>query len=239
MPLSRVDQILMTLGQNKGTAAMPELLCNACASDLPVTGVGMTLMTDGGHGGTIAATDGPARVMKELQLSLGEGPGMDASREGRPVLMPDLARTAPTKWPGFGPAALDAGIAAIFAFPLHVGGIRLGVLELYRSTTGNLDEEALTNALAYADAAVVILLQLQSKTEPSGALHRHLSGPISTVPEVHQATGMITVQAEVELTEAFLLLRARSYADDRAMLDVARDVVARRTQFAPEDDHHE
>ena len=85
-------------------------LCLDCAVALPITGVGLALMNDAGHQGVIAATDGPARVMEELQFTLGEGPCLDASLAHRPVLQPDLASTAAALWPGFGPEALKAGM---------------------------------------------------------------------------------------------------------------------------------
>ena len=135
--------------------SLTQRLCVAAAAGLGVTGVGMALMSGKGHEGLVGATDGAARAMEELQFTLGEGPCMDASGGGRSVFQPDLARTAPARWPGFGPAVLEAGIAAIFAFPLQVGGIRLGVLDLYRDTPGVLDDAEVTAALAYADAAVL------------------------------------------------------------------------------------
>ena len=213
-------------------ASLPQRLCSAAASSLTVTGVGMAMMTDRGHEGVVGATDGAARTMEDLQFSLGEGPCLDASTQGRPVLQPDLARTAPQRWLGFGPAVLEAGVAAIFAFPLNIGGIRLGVLDLYRDTPGNLDQAEVRVALTYADAASVLLLHLQSQMGPDEGLHPQLVDGVSGRPEVHQATGMISVQAAVGLTEALLLLRAHAFAHDRPIIDVAHDVVQRRLRFA-------
>lgn len=231
--MTTVRDILSTLFFDAPDRPPPllERLCSAAASGLNVTGVGMAMMTDRGHEGVVGATDGAARTMEDLQFTLGEGPCLDASGQGRPVLQPDLAQTAPVLWPGFGPAVLDAGIAAIFAFPLQVGGIRLGVLDLYRDTPGTLDEAEVRVALTYADAAAVLLLHLQSQMEPGEGLHPQLADGMSSRPEVHQATGMISVQAAVGLTEALLLLRAHAFAHDRPVIDVARDVVRRTLRF--------
>ncbi|MFD0630267.1 ANTAR domain-containing protein [Catenulispora yoronensis] len=49
--------------------------------------------------------------------------------------------------------------------------------------------------------------------------------------EVHQATGMISVQLGVSLAEALVRLRAHAWAADRLLADVAADVVARRLRF--------
>jgi hypothetical protein len=208
-------------------------LCQACADDLPITGAGLALMNDDGHQGVLAATDGPAALMEELQFTLGEGPCVDASLHGRPVLQPDLASTAVRHWPGFGPEVLAAGIAAIFAFPLQLGAIRIGILDLYRDAPGSLEGDVLAGALAYADASVLLLLHLQGEMAPGEGLHPQLSHPLDNRAEVHQATGVVSVHAVVSMTEALLLLRAHAYSVDRPILQIARAVIAGTLRIHP------
>ncbi|MGC4943537.1 ANTAR domain-containing protein [Kribbella sp. DT2] len=212
-------------------------LCASATAAVPVTGAGVALMTVKGHGGTLAVTDGPAAVMEDLQQTTGEGPCLNAFDDRRPVLQPDLAQ-AMARWPGFTSAATAAGIAAIFAFPLQVGAIRLGVLDLYRDTPGALDTLQLAEALDHASAATTILLDLQYSAAP-GELHQELADAADGRREIHQATGIISVQASAGLNDALLLLRARAYAEQRQLLELAQDVVARRVTFYPEDGHHE
>lgn len=235
--MTSVGEILGTLldGDNEG-ANLPELLCFRCNESLGVSGVGLALMTEDGHQGVIGATDGAARQLEELQFTLGEGPCVDASDAGSPVLQADLAATGASRWHGFAPSALEAGIAAVFAFPLQVGGIRLGVMDLYRDTVGSLEEQELVDALSYADAAVVMLLHLQSQMEPGEGLHPQLADALGSRPEVHQATGIIAVQAAVGLVDALLLLRAHAFASGRSISDVARDVVRREIRFGADDE---
>lgn len=240
MATERVTQILEAAAVAAGNGGtVPQSLCAACADALPISGVGLALMSERGHEGLVAATDGPATVMEELQFSLGEGPCMDASTLGRPVLQPDLRDTGPQRWPGFGPAALEAGIEAIFALPLQVGRIRLGVLDLYRDSPGPLTPDQLTEGLSYADAAATVLLNLQDRQPLNGELHPDLIDPSQNLAEVHQATGMIAVQAAVGLTEALLLLRANAYGSERGILAAAYEVLQHRLRFDVEDGHHE
>lgn len=241
MTTARARQILVEVTREAFAStpiSLPQRLVQACAAALPVTGVGLIVMTEEGPGAMLAATDGPARVMEQLQFTLGEGPCVDASRLRRPVLQPDLATTAPPLWPGFAAGALEAGIRAIFAFPLQVGAVPLGVLDLYRAEVGALDRAELAEALAFADAATSVLLQLQAKDTTDG-LHSGLWALMEDRTEVHQATGIISVQATVGLAQALLLLRGHSFASERPILDVARDVIRRTLRFGPEDDHHE
>src|SRR5438874_9662048 len=80
----RVVEILSLIAGDRGPdAALPLRLCAECLSALPISGVGVALMTaDGPSGAVLAATDGRARQLEELQFSLGEGPCVEASRSG-------------------------------------------------------------------------------------------------------------------------------------------------------------
>lgn len=233
MASSRVAQILSgVVAGSTDSAGLPQRLALACAASLSVTGVGLVLMTDEGPAGVVAATDGPAATMEELQYTLGEGPCVDSSRTGRPVLLPDLARTGPGRWPAFSAGALEAGICAIFAFPLRVGAIRLGVLDLYRDRPGLLSVDELAEALSFSDAATALLMHLQYQSAADG-----LAVPlVEDRAEVHQATGFIAFEAGVSLSQALVLLRARAYASNRATVEVAKDVLAGVVRFSSDEE---
>ncbi|MDQ7810735.1 GAF domain-containing protein [Amycolatopsis sp. A133] len=81
------------------------------------------------------ATDHVSAGLEDLQLTVGEGPCLDAFASGGPVLIADLA-AATARWPAFTPAACELGAAAVFSVPLQIGVVRLGSLDLYRETPG-------------------------------------------------------------------------------------------------------
>jgi ANTAR domain-containing protein len=155
---------------------------------------------------------------------------VEASRNGVPVFHPELTVAGSVRWPRYGLAALNAGVRAIFAFPLRVGAIRIGVLDLYRDTPGHLSILGLAEAMAFAEAATILLLYLQDRPGPDGEPSA-LTRPIDSRAEVHQATGMITIQLGVSLSEALLRLRAHAYDSGQTVTDVAADVVSRRLHF--------
>jgi len=230
-PSPKVLDVLASLLEPNGTGVAPSLkLCEAVTAALPVTGAALSLMIPTGSAGLVAATDDRATAMEELQFSLGDGPSLVASRSGRPVMEPDLSQLPTARWPGYLPAVLDQGVRAVFAFPLQVGAIRVGVLDLYRDSAGHLPDHDFADALDFADVATMLLLHLQGQN-PDEPMYPDLLETAVHRPEVHQATGMVMVQAGVGLPEAFLLLRARAYADSRTVLDVAKDIVGRRVRL--------
>jgi len=198
-----------------------------------VNAAAVAMVLDASPRETIYASDPGAAELEELTLTVGEGPGVDALADG-PVLVADLtAGEYLARWPAFAPTAVGAGVRAVFALPLWIGAIRLGVLDLYRAEPGGLDAEQLADALMLADTMGALLLDQAGRdvARPEGSWPRHAG---AQHPVVHQATGMVIVQLGVTAAVALIRLRAYAYAHDRRLRDVATDVVARRLRFEPD-----
>jgi hypothetical protein len=204
-------------------------LCRHGAEALNVDGVSVGLVTLAGYRSSLCATDDISARIEELQVSLGEGPCVDAWSNGLPVQAPDLTAVSSERWPAFTPAACEAGAAAIFSVPLSVGTTRLGALDVYRRTPGEVTEADLHRQVELGEAVTRALLAPQADGGGLGAYDSHDHGV-----ELFQASGMVSVQLDVSVDEAMARLRAYAFATDRTMRDVARDVVARRLRL--EDD---
>ena len=201
-------------------------LCRSAARSLPASGVGVSVMSDEGDHVTAAASDPRSVLVEELQFTLGEGPCLDAYSSGRPVLSADLTEDT-RRWPGYGPAAHEHGIRAVFAFPLQVGAARLGALDVYRDEAGSLSPRVVSQALTFADLALQSLLDAQKRTED----HTTTSAIDDSMDNrfvVYQAQGMVMIQLGVSMREAMARLRAYAFARDRRVGDVAEDIIARR-----------
>ena len=180
--------------------------------------------------GSLCASDGVSQVIEELQYTLGEGPCVDACREDTVVAEPDLADPVTRRWLAFTPPALQAGARAVFGFPLRVGSVRLGALDLYRDRPGQLSGDQHADALAVADVAARWVLEAQAGA-PLGAVAGELEMGADFHFVVHNAAGMVSVQEGISVTEALIRLRAFAFSHDRLLADVAGDVVARRLRL--------
>ncbi|MEJ3742927.1 ANTAR domain-containing protein [Actinomycetes bacterium KLBMP 9797] len=221
--------------QAQGGPIAVDHVCHVVAAAAGVDGAAVTVVLGAIARETVYATDEIAAELAELALTLGEGPGVDAV-SGGPALAVDLTGSdCLARWPVFAPAAASTGAGAVFALPLHVGAVRVGVLDLYRAQSGSLDGDQLADALLLADTACALLLDAAQRDRPHPGGHRPEPAFVAH-PEVHQATGMITVQLGVTAAVALIRLRAYAYAHDRRLRDVAADVVARRLRFEPDPD---
>jgi hypothetical protein len=199
-------------------------------------------MTGGDVQEPVYASDVVISELDALQFSLGEGPCVEAFAERRPVLIPDLALVADGRWPVFAQAARRTPARAVFVFPLQLGAITVGVMDLYHREPGGLNGDALTGALRAADATLWSLLGRRAEEtatacdgEGSADARDWLSGGPLHRTEVYQATGVITGQSGVSVHTALARLRGFAFAHGRPLDEVARDVVARRLRLDEEE----
>jgi len=180
--------------------------------------------------GSLCTTDEVSTLIERLQYDLGEGPCVDAYQLDRPVLEPDLAEPATPRWLAFAGPALTAGVRAVFGFPLHVGAVRLGALNLYCDRPGPLGEDQHADALVMAEVAAQTILLLQANAPP-GMVAAELEAGADFQLVVHQAAGMVSVQLGISVAQALVRLRAYSFGNDRPLEGVAREVVERTLRF--------
>ena len=225
----RLGRILAVLSAGEGAWSSARL-CGACPGIVGVTGAGVMLMSGEIPRGSLSASDEVSHLIEELQYTLGEGPCVDAYRQDQVVAEPDLADPVTWRWPAFTPAALRAGVRAVFGFPLQVGTVRLGALNLYRDRPGPLNGDQHADALALADVAARWVLETQAGAAP-GAVARELEAGADFHFAVHNAAGMVSVQEDISVTEALIRLRAYAFSSDRLLDDVAQDVITRRLRL--------
>jgi hypothetical protein len=159
---------------------------------------------------------------------VGEGPGWDAHTTQRMVLVPLLDDETGSRWPVFSHAVKSFGVEGMYSFPLSVGTIRIGAIDLYADATSFtpaiVAEATLLVATASTDVLRYALDHLEDVPSEDGPYSRR---------EVLQATGMVVAQMRVNPDDALLLIRAHAFATGRPVRDVAADVTARKISFLP------
>jgi hypothetical protein len=108
-------------------------------------------------------------VVEELQFTLGEGPCIDTFTSGAPVLEPHLRDPDQVRWHEFSGPALAAGVEAILGFPLVVGGVLLGALDLY------VDHPWVLTAEQYAEGALAVYRDMEEFGD------QRMTGPIAAL----------------------------------------------------------
>ncbi len=171
-----------------------------------------------------AASDGRVKSVQDLEFVCGEGPARTCDRLRRAVTA--TGAELAMRWPIFGPAAVRLGVRGLAAVPIEVGRRQVGALTVYEPgvSRGAADLELLRTI--------------------AGTIHRIALAdggrPIQPSPlfveadwhdAVHQATGIVAVQRGCTLADALAVVKARAFAADVPVDDLAADIVARRIRL--------
>jgi hypothetical protein len=222
--------ILGRLAGSDASGLATRRLCNVCADVVGLSGAGIMLMSGDTPRGSICTTNDVSDLIERLQYDLGEGPCVDAYRQDRPVLEPQLTAPATARWPAFTGPAIDAGVRAVFGFPVQVGAVRLGALNLYRDEPGSLTADQHTDALVLAEVCAEAILLLQADAPP-GRVAAELEAGANLHYTVHQAAGMIAAQLDSTVGTALIRLRAYAFGNDRPLAEVADEVIVGTLRF--------
>jgi hypothetical protein len=224
--------------------------CRECVSSTGVDGGGVALVSPRGEREVVWTTDSTAASLERSQMALGEGPYVDVASFLHPLLVDDIEEIAigvADTWPLFAHEASRLGVRGMFAFPIRVGTVSVGSLGLYRRVPGALAGGQIGAALVSVREMGRTLSGLAhgdgSHGLDGGAPHEdgdqpdpataagHPTTAGSSSAHVNQAAGMVMVQLDLTIQEALATLRAAAFAEGVGLVDLARDVIARRRSF--------
>ena len=114
-------------------------LTGNCTELLDIASAGLLIADPRHQLHLMAATSEATHDLELLQLQSEEGPCLDCYTTGRPVCVADLL-DARARWPRFVDAATNAGFTSVHAVPMRAAGTVLGVLGLFGTETGRLND---------------------------------------------------------------------------------------------------
>ena len=182
---------------------------------------------------TVSSSDDLALRLDELQFDLGEGPCWDSLSTGHPVLEPDVRAVRHGQWPAFSDAISDLDLGAMFVFPLTVGPLRLGAVDLYTLRPQQLSDAEQGRARVLA--AAVSRHVLRRALADAGLDDEEPRESRWTRRAVHQATGMVLAQLEATPEDAHLILQGHAFATGRSLREVADEVLSGGLSFTVTD----
>jgi GAF domain-containing protein len=199
------------------------LVADRCVEALDVDAAGIMLLAPEGDLRVMASSSEAMRLLELFELQTEEGPCLDCYRAGQPVVNQNLA-TVDGRWPRFAPEALEAGFHSVHAVPLRVHDKIIGALNLFHAERGEIDEVDLTVAQAFADVASIAILQYRATLE-SQVLNEQLQHALNSRVVIEQAKGMVAERKNLDMEQAFSVLRAYARRHNLRLADVARDVI--------------
>ncbi len=210
-------------------------LCRPFLAVAPVTGASVSVLAGSNGQSTMCSSDATSALLDEMQFDLGEGPCWQALSTRLPVLSPRVRVEENTVWPIFAQTLRDdprnRDVQAIYAFPLVVGSLDIGAVDLYSTREGDLTSSQVTNVLELAGLTAWQVLR-RILADGTAGTESEDATEAGSRREVHQATGMVLAQMGISAADAALLLRAHAFSTGRSVREVASDVVERRIDFS-------
>lgn len=201
-------------------------------SVLPVDGLSISTFGDFLPAETISASDAQSFRLDELQIDLGEGPCWDALTTGAPVLEPNIRERPNRQWPAFSEAIASDDLGAVFAFPLMVGPLRIGAIDLYTSRPSRLSDLNVRHASGLAAVVSRLVLSRAIRLSEGDVADDTDAGKQFSRREVHQATGMVLAQLGISALDAGLVIHGHAFAVGRFVQEIAEEIIERRLSFA-------
>ena len=206
------------------------VLTERCEQLLGVSAAGL-LLTDGqGTLKVVAASSERTRLLELFQLQTDQGPCLDCFRTGQPVSVDDLP--AAGKWPLFTAAAADVGFAAVHALPMRLRTDVIGALNFFDAAPGPLSTDKLRIGQALADVATIGLLQ-QRAIHSRDMVTEQLQTALNSRVLIEQAKGVVAERLQLDMVEAFTLLRTLARNSNRRLAELAEGIVDGTEQVSP------
>ncbi|WP_369055824.1 GAF domain-containing protein [Kineococcus terrestris] len=212
----------LTTGTREPAPASPELaVCAAMAPVVRFDRAAVVLLAAEDLHSALAGSDAALVAHLRRQLTVGEGPVLEARRRRCGVLVPDV-RSA-TSWPLLAAAGPRPPFRALAALPLQTGGVPpVGVLCAARDGAdafGASERAALDRLADVLTASVLLRLDEQRPTA--------LAPVVDDVPDaVSVAAGVLRQRHGLGVDEARALLRAAAFSRGGTAESLARAVLA-------------
>ena len=230
MSAERLIDIFILMAKHESDDPLGLSLCSVAKDITSLSGAAISITTKDGMQEPLCASNDVARSLMELEITLKEGPGHDASESGTANKVNDLTASDGQRWPFYSQESVVLGARAVFGFPIHVGAVVFGALCLYRDSTGPLSEEQSSSAYLMASVIGRAVLVMQAGV-PRGAIANELQGQSTFDFSVHQASGMLSVQAKLSMKDALIMLRAHAFALGLSPSELANRIIDRRSRF--------
>ncbi|WP_285750479.1 ANTAR domain-containing protein [Lentzea sp. NBRC 105346] len=197
--------------------------------------VSVTLRAPDGTFTTPVETHHIASELDQVQYRSGLGPCIDAAHPSGPGYTISIDLRAERRWPQFAEAAVAHGLRAVLSTELIPASGRhlvTGALNMYARTSLGFTDADRHAALLLATHASLALAHMQ--TAEIATLHRaQLRRAIDSRDIIGQAKGILMNRQGITADEAFDLLRRTSQELNVKLVDVAAELITRRTDPEP------
>jgi GAF domain-containing protein len=199
------------------------LLTDRSVEVIGASAAGIMLAGINGELSVAASSSEAMRVLELFELQCQEGPCLDCFGSGEPIVNQDIAASS-GRWPHFSPACLSAGFTSVHAVPMRLRGTTIGALNLFSVERGSLSGDDVIAAQAFADVATIAILQHRSAAAAQVVIEE-LHHALNSRVLIEQAKGFLAQRENIDVENAFGLMRRHARNNNLLLIDVAQGVI--------------
>lgn len=192
-------------------------------------GAGLMLLDDQDALHYVGATDGRSAAFEAAQEECGEGPCVDSLVHGQVVSSVDLE--ADERWPKLQESVGGIGIRSMLGVPIHVGGLTVGSLNVFRTEPAPWDDSEIAAIRAHG-RVIEELLGAAMLARQRHTIVEQLTEALENRVTIERAVGVLMARRGLDPTGAFNELRQHARNARRRVQDVAAEVLD-DPSFAP------
>lgn len=196
---------------------------DACLQMFSVQGSGLMITDEHSVLRYVVSSDGPGRLLEQAQIETGEGPCVDTFIRDEVTVCTDVANDP--RWPKLGPIMRGSGVAAVLGVPVHLSGLCVASLDLYRSTVQEWHDSESAALTRYGEVVGATLGAIVS-AEQAGELAAQLNYALDYRVPIERGVGYLMARDRIDHVEAFTRLRSAARNSRRKIGDVAEDLLS-------------
>jgi len=197
-------------------------VCELCMQALPQAAeVGITLLVDAKLK-TSVFTNPEVPEIDQAQYRTGEGPCVDAYREG--VAHRIASTLQPGRWQAFRDSAAQHGVLSTMSLPLATHDGAIGALNMYAYTEDAFSDRHLETGMLFATQAAFLLANAQAYWD-ARALSANLEQAMVSRATIEQAKGILMSTMGCGPDEAMQVLVRQSQEQNIKVRQLAAELV--------------
>lgn len=185
--------------------------------------IGLLVTTDTGSLTTPAASTPRMRDLMAVESSLKEGPCTTSHGTGQQLRHQTL-NAVDGRWPRFGPAAREAGFAAVSAYPMRRRTELFGAVSVLDPSARSADDLPINLVSIVAEVAAIGLSHQRTYRQSQRRVEQ-LQRALHSRVVIEQAKGIVAAWRDITPDEAFELLRSHARRHGYRLNSVAEEIV--------------
>ncbi len=205
------------------------VLSDRCVEVLDVDSAGVMLAAPGGALQVVASSSVAMRGLELFELQANEGPCVDCFVSGEPIVNLELT-AVDDRWPQFARRAVSDGFHSVHALPMHLRGVTVGALNMFRTASGPLDVKDVLAAQALADVATIAIIQHRASVDAT-VLNGQLSEALNSRIIIEQAKGKVSEASGLDMDRSFQRIRHHARNHNLRLTELARGIAEGTTSI--------